>query len=181
MNLNTLENKLHSALEKETENSLKEWLQSKRDPVVFTKETNLQIIKNAWESEYTRLNWNSPVDSYIDEALKNHQLYHGQFYWIFLRDKKVGFFTVYDFQDLPPGLGMFCLFPGLNFGSKIYIFKKLKNFKTFWGFCNSVYLQKFYRKLGFSFKKIQTSIWLIGDPTIWNQIEHKNFELNEMF
>lgn len=181
MNLEKLEDQLSLSLQNETSESLKIWITNKRKILDFVPENNSEQIVNAWESEWKRLNWGTPVTQYVAEAQRNHELHHGQFYWIVLRDTTVGFFTVYNFRDLPPGLGMFCLFPGLGFGSKNYILKKLKKFKTFWGFCNSAYLHKLYTKLGFSSTRLGVSLWLIGDPTIWHTIESKQFALDEIF
>jgi hypothetical protein len=183
MNLDKLENQLLSTLEKETPHSLNQWLQSKRSMVAFTEENNLEIIKDAWKSEYTRLNWDSSLEGYLSEALKNYYNYNGQFYWINYDNKKVGYFTIYNINENLNGLGMFCIMQNskITFGLYIGLFKKFKQFKNIYGFCNSIYLRNLYRTLGYCTKKIQDYVWLISDPNIFNNLKTKKFNADEIF
>jgi len=151
--------------------------------IVFQTENNLSIIESAWSADYDRLNWNTDYKNYILEAFQNHILYNGNFYWIIFNNQKVGYFTIYNFSNLPQGIGMFCISKNakINFGFWISFFKKLKNLGKFWGFCNSIYLKNLYEKLGYLTKQIQDNIWLIGRIEIWNIIKDKKFKESEMF
>jgi hypothetical protein len=148
----------------------------------FEIENNLSIIEDAWDADYEKLTWGSSRENYLIEAFKNYNNFNGEFYWIVFNNNKVGHFTIYNFSNLPKGIGMFCISnTKMNFGFWVSFFRKLKNLGKFWGFCNTLYLKNLYEKLGYLTKELDDGFWLIGRYEIWNAIKDKKFKESEMF